>query len=124
METNLNTLGIYELREYARKVGVKSPTTKVRAELEREILLATSGKNLNINEQNLRGRPPKRVMLNLDKNGFLKAPPLFKLEYYSSFVIDKDVQDLINFEIEEFSKRISAILEKSILKLEDIKNKE
>lgn len=59
-EETLNSLGIYELRELARKVGVASPTTKKREELEHEILEINKG-NLNPVKSSNRGRPPKTI---------------------------------------------------------------
>lgn len=59
-EETLNNLGIYELRELARKVGVASPTTKKREELEHEILEINSG-NMAPAKTSKRGRPPKTI---------------------------------------------------------------
>ncbi len=57
----LSNLGIYELRELARQVGVKSPTTKLRSELCDTILKIKSGE-IQPNVANLRkGRPPKSL---------------------------------------------------------------
>ena len=57
----LSKLGVYELRELARQVGVKSPTTKVRAELCDLILKIQNGE-IEPNQKNLtKGRPPKSV---------------------------------------------------------------
>lgn len=64
-EQTLNNLGIYELRELARKVGVSSPTTKKREDLEREILLINNGE-LSPTKSSNRGRPPKTIS-NVDK---------------------------------------------------------
>ena len=123
METGLDALGIYELREYARRLGVKSPTTKVRAQLIKEIYLISKGKKLegDIEKQTSKGRPPKRVLLDLDKNGYLNAPPVFKLEYYNSFAVGEEVKEAIDIELEKFSKRITKILENAILKFDNKK---
>jgi hypothetical protein len=40
---NVNNMRIYELRDYARKVGVKSPTSKTKAELINQIKLIETG---------------------------------------------------------------------------------
>ena len=57
----LSKLGVYELRDLARQVGVKSPTTKVRAELCDLILKIQNGE-IEPNQKNLtKGRPPKSV---------------------------------------------------------------
>lgn len=39
---DVSNLRIYELRDYARKIGVKSPTTKVKKQLISEINLINS----------------------------------------------------------------------------------
>lgn len=58
---SLSNLGIYELRELARQVGVKSPTTKLRSELCDTILKIKSGE-IQPNCVNLKkGRPPKSI---------------------------------------------------------------
>lgn len=59
-EETLNSLGIYELRELARKVGVASPTTKKREELEHEIIEINNGSLAPVKSSN-RGRPPKTI---------------------------------------------------------------
>ena len=57
----LNNLGIYELRELARKMGVSSPTTKIRSELCELILKIQKGE-ISPNSKNIkRGRPPKSI---------------------------------------------------------------
>lgn len=57
----LNTLGIYELRELARSIGVSSPTTKKREQLCTEILDISSGAVKVETKQNKKGRPPKTI---------------------------------------------------------------
>lgn len=57
----LKELGIYELRELARQVGVESPTTKKRAELCEHILKISSGEMQPTNANPNKGRPPKSV---------------------------------------------------------------
>lgn len=56
---SLKKLGIYELRELARKLGVPSPTTKVRSVLENEII--EFSRKENSMSQTRKGRPPKSV---------------------------------------------------------------
>ncbi|MGI5841730.1 MAG: hypothetical protein ACOX6H_00310 [Christensenellales bacterium] len=41
---DVSNMRIYELRDYARKVGVKSPTSKTKKVLIKEIELITQGK--------------------------------------------------------------------------------
>lgn len=57
----LKELGIYELRELARQVGVESPTTKKRSELCDNILKIYSGEIQPANSNPNKGRPPKSV---------------------------------------------------------------
>ena len=57
----LNALGIYELRELARSIGVSSPTTKKREQLCTEILNISSGAVIVEGKQNKKGRPPKTI---------------------------------------------------------------
>ena len=57
----LENLGVYELREIARTLGVLSPTTKKREQLCREILEISSGEVKASPKQNNKGRPPKSV---------------------------------------------------------------
>lgn len=57
----LKELGIYELRELARQVGVESPTTKKRSELCDNILRIYSGEVQPANSNPNKGRPPKSV---------------------------------------------------------------
>lgn len=57
----LKELGIYELRELARQVGVESPTTKKRAELCEHILKISSGEMQPTTTNSNKGRPPKSV---------------------------------------------------------------
>ena len=58
--TVIESLGIYELRTLARKVGVQSPTTKKRDELieliNQQISSGDSTENIN-----KKGRPPKNI---------------------------------------------------------------
>lgn len=57
----LKNLGVYELREIARTLGVISPTTKKRDILCKEILEISSGKVKVETKQSNKGRPPKSV---------------------------------------------------------------
>lgn len=56
----LKKLGVYELREIARRFGVQSPTTKKREELC-ELILNASSSELSIETKKQKGRPPKSV---------------------------------------------------------------
>lgn len=57
----LKKMGIYELRELARQVGVESPTTKKRAELCEQILKISSGEIKPSHSSVNKGRPPKSI---------------------------------------------------------------
>lgn len=57
----LNKLGIYELRELARSMGIPSPTTKKREELCEQILKVSTGEEKMDIKKNNKGRPPKSV---------------------------------------------------------------
>ena len=57
----LKKMGIYELRELARQVGVESPTTKKRAELCEQILKICSGEIQPSHAAVNKGRPPKSI---------------------------------------------------------------
>lgn len=60
MMSSLDKMGIFELREFARQVGVVSPTTKKRAELIEQIKAVTSGE-IKADNSVKKGRPPKSV---------------------------------------------------------------
>lgn len=57
----LRNLGVYELRELARNIGVSSPTTKKRKQLEQEILKISKGEIIPAGKQTNKGRPPKSI---------------------------------------------------------------
>ena len=59
MEEKLNELNIFALRDFARKTGVKSPTSKKKEQLIQEILEITSGAKKPEAVKNKQGRPPK-----------------------------------------------------------------
>ena len=58
MEKDLENLGIYDLRNYARAMGVKSPTTLKRNELIEKINQIVEGET-PAQKSNKKGRPPK-----------------------------------------------------------------
>lgn len=64
---NIENLGIYDLRNYARSVGVSSPTTKKREVLICEIYEILSGKK-RIEKNNNKGRKTKDVALKINGN--------------------------------------------------------
>lgn len=60
-EELLKNMGVYELRELARQMGVSSPTTKKRKQLEQEILNIAKGEATPQIKKTLKGRPPKSI---------------------------------------------------------------
>ena len=58
-EEELMRMSIFQLRDTARKIGVASPTTKKKAELVKEYIDISSGKESPTLTPN-RGRPPKK----------------------------------------------------------------
>lgn len=60
-EELLKNMGVYELRELARQVGVSSPTTKKRKQLEQEILKIAKGESNPQIKKSQKGRPPKSI---------------------------------------------------------------
>ncbi|MFQ6751937.1 MAG: hypothetical protein ACLRFL_00030 [Clostridia bacterium] len=63
----LKELSIYELRHLARDTGVKSPTSKVKEELIKQIIEIREGKREPIVERSKKGRPPKVYNFNKQK---------------------------------------------------------
>lgn len=59
IESNLQDLGIYQLRNLARQVGVAVPTTLKRAELIQKITAIVNGEEAPIINRSKRGRPTK-----------------------------------------------------------------
>jgi hypothetical protein len=57
----LKSLGVYELRELARSIGVESPTTKKRKQLEQEIIKISKGELEPKINTSRKGRPPKSI---------------------------------------------------------------
>ncbi len=79
-EAEIDKLGVYELRELARKLGVKSPTTKKIQQLKTEIALIQNGQ-LKAAPSNKIGRPPKSLTRSKDD--------------FSGFLIPKDIAEIL-----------------------------
>ncbi len=80
----LETLGIHKLRDLARELGVKAPTTKRQSELIDEILKIECGE-LEAVKSNM-GRPPKGKINSPSKYDFIfQGGSLENLEYISAF---------------------------------------
>lgn len=60
IKKNLENMGIYQLREFGREVGVQSSTTYQKNALIEKILLILTGKEKPIEKTN-QGRPPKGI---------------------------------------------------------------
>ncbi len=98
----LNDLSIFALRDFARKVGVKSPTSKTKAQLIKEICEIKSGEREPDLSSSRHGRPPKNNIsflddLNLNPQPFSKnivfCQPKVNFEYFSdSDIINGYVQ--------------------------------
>lgn len=85
LEQQLNELGIYALREFARRTGVKSPTSKKKEQLIKEILEIREGKMAPQGTKSKQGRPPKNygylgnVFPNMFSNGEFSQNPVIVL---------------------------------------------
>ena len=71
---NLNALGIFQLRDLARNVGVHLPTTYKKDELIEKILQVMSGEILPFVPKNKKGRPPKILVDYGGDVGFQNKP--------------------------------------------------
>ena len=59
LKNKLNELNIFALRDFARKTGVSSPTSKKKDQLIKEILEIVSGEKQPVTTKTKQGRPPK-----------------------------------------------------------------
>ncbi len=80
---DVSNLRIYELRDYARLVGVKAPTTKVRAQLIEEINLISCGELKPCENLSSKGRKPS-----------------------NSFIIEEKTKDFLNRELNDLKKEV------------------
>ena len=76
-EEELTAMSIFQLRDTARKIGVASPTTKKKAELVREYMDISTGKEMP-NRTSNRGRPPKKSVEPAEEEA--QAKPVQKQE--------------------------------------------
>jgi hypothetical protein len=91
---DVSNMRIYELRDYARKIGVKSPTSKVKSELIEQIRLIESGEQKP--HKTVKGRKPIMSFAIGDKNQQFLLGELEKLK--------KE----INQSIDNIAKKISS----------------
>lgn len=98
---NFENYTIYELRNYARQVGVKSPTTKKRQDLLCEIEKINKGEIIPLTN-NKKGRPCKNVNKSvLSDSGFKRV-----------VCVDEEELKSILAEIKMLHKRLLLILDK------------
>lgn len=109
----LNSLGIFELRNLARSLGVKSPTTLKRSELISEIELVFSGKKPKYVRATRQGRPPK-VMSNPSDLMNIITPVEYDKEQHE-FINQKFV--LNDCEVDNIAVQKEGTFFKSIIKL-------
>lgn len=72
----LEKMGIYQLRVYARQVGVKLATTLRKADLVDAVLKIMSGEKERYIKTTKKGRPPKEI-LNINTTSLSQSEPLF-----------------------------------------------
>lgn len=108
MELNIDDLGVYELRELARKLGVKSPTTKKIAQLKAEIKMIQTGQMKGVSTNKI-GRPPKSLMR---QTGDISA-----------YFIPQDIAKIINERSEKFSEE-ELNLKKLMFKANIVENQD
>lgn len=101
MNMNFENYTIYELRNYARQIGVKSPTTKKRQDLLCEIEKINKGEIIPLTN-NKKGRPCKNVNKSvLSDSGFKRV-----------VCVDEEELKSILAEIKTLQKRLLLILDK------------
>ncbi len=90
---DVSNLRIYELRDYARLIGVKAPTTKVRAQLIAEINLISCGELKPFENVSSKGRKPA-----------------------TSFVLEEKTKEFLNHELKtlkhDVCEKIDALYNK------------
>ena len=91
---DVTNMRIYELRDYARKIGVKSPTSKIKSELINEINLIHAGALKP--HKTAKGRKPIVSFALADKNQEFLMSELEKM------------RTTINQTIDHFSNKISS----------------
>ncbi|MDD4110706.1 MAG: hypothetical protein PHS54_04050 [Clostridia bacterium] len=88
----LNKLGVYELRELARNIGIPSPTTKKREELCELILKVSTGQHIIEIKKTNKGRPPKSVTKMVSfVNEFIPEDIIKKFQKQPDFDINSNI---------------------------------
>ena len=91
---DVSNMRIYELRDYARKIGVKSPTSKTKQELIDQIHLIESG--VIKPHKTIKGRKPIMSFAIADKNQQFLLGELEKM------------RGTINSSIDNIAKKITS----------------
>lgn len=84
---DVTNMRIYELRDYARKIGVKSPTSKTKSTLINEINLINEGKLKPFNT--VKGRKPIISFALTEKNLQFINNELTKMKISINKTLDK-----------------------------------
>ena len=118
MEKNYENMGIYDLRNYARSMGVHSPTTLKRAELVERINEIINGKIPDAKKTN-KGRPPRHKVNSEFILDFVLPNNLFEVQKetrYKTILTEKDKSSLQNILSEGNSVSLDNILFKGFFK--------
>ena len=121
MDKNYENMGIYDLRNYARVMGVHSPTTLKRAELIERINEIINGKTPDAKKTN-KGRPPRHKAGNEFVLDFVLPDNIFenqKESRYSNIFSDKEKTSLKYIFSESNSISPDNILFKGFLKYQN-----
>ncbi len=112
----LKSLGVYELRELARSLGVIAPTTKKRKQLEQEIMKISCGEMVPEPKKTKKGRPPKSIRK--VESVFDVFVPKELLELKLNKKVDKKLEDTIHLSSSEIVNqdinKMSGYLRKTI----------
>ncbi|HAJ77806.1 MAG TPA: hypothetical protein DCO89_01905 [Clostridiales bacterium] len=121
MEKNYENMGIYDLRNYARVMGVHSPTTLKRAELIEKINEIINGKTPDAKKTN-KGRPPRHKAGSEFVLDFVLPNKLFENQSegrYANFLSDNERTILKNILSESNSVSNDNILFKGYFKAQN-----
>ena len=121
MEKNYENMGIYDLRNYARVMGVHSPTILKRAELIERINEIINGKTPDVKKTN-KGRPPRHKAGAEFVLDFVLPDNLFETQKesrYANILSDKDKTSLKSVLSESNSISFDNILFKGFFKYQN-----
>ena len=114
---NLDNLNIYELRNYARKIGVKCPTQKKKLELINEIIKIETGEQERYFNKNKCGRPIKSCKINNIKVAKVNKK-LLKQNHQFLNIIEK--QKILFEYLKVFSNNFYILINDLLLKVDEI----